>query len=69
MFDPSILTLNNSTNKESILHISGLFVAIGHIPNTDIFKNFLDMDDNGYIITIIDLIINLFVVIFAENTK
>lgn len=47
----SLLTLNNSTNKESILHISGLFVAIGHIPNTDIFKNFLDMDDNGYIIT------------------
>ena len=40
----SLLTLNNSTNKESILHISGLFVAIGHIPNTDIFKNFLDIN-------------------------
>jgi thioredoxin reductase (NADPH) len=33
------------------LPLTGLFVAIGHTPNTDLFKGQLDMDDNGYIIT------------------
>jgi len=33
------------------LAIKGFFVAIGHKPNTDIFKDFLTMDDSGYIIT------------------
>lgn len=41
--------LNNKTNEEYNLDISGFFVAIGHKPNTDIFKNFLDMDDTGYL--------------------
>jgi thioredoxin reductase (NADPH) len=31
--------------------ISGFFLAIGHIPNTEPFKGILDMDENGYIIT------------------
>lgn len=41
---------NVKTGKESVLECSGLFVAIGHIPNTQIFKGILDMDENGYII-------------------
>ncbi|HET6873742.1 MAG TPA: thioredoxin-disulfide reductase [Acidimicrobiales bacterium] len=39
------------TQEESFLPVSGLFVAIGHVPNTDIFKGQLDMDDNGYLRT------------------
>ena len=47
----SVLVLNNSNNTTSKLNISGLFVAIGHKPNTDIFKDYIDLDDNGYILT------------------
>ena len=47
----SVLDLNNSNNTTSKLNISGLFIAIGHKPNTDIFKNYIDLDDNGYILT------------------
>jgi len=42
---------NNQTNETSEIEITGLFVAIGHKPNTDIFKGQLDMDDTGYLIT------------------
>lgn len=42
---------NNKTQEESELTVTGFFVAIGHKPNTDIFKGWLDMDDTGYIIT------------------
>ena len=34
--------------KERTLDITGFFVAIGHKPNTDIFKGWLDIDDSGY---------------------
>lgn len=44
--------LNNKTNEKQEIPISGFFVAIGHQPNSDIFKGFLDMDDAGYIQTI-----------------
>ena len=37
--------------KRMKLKISGLFIAIGHKPNTDIFKSQLDMDHDGYLIT------------------
>ena len=47
----SVLVLNNSNNTTSKLNISGLFIAIGHKPNTDIFKNYFVLDDNGYILT------------------
>ena len=43
--------INNKTNKTESIDITGFFVAIGHKPNTDIFKGQLDMDDTGYIIT------------------
>ena len=44
--------LNNKTGEESILPVTGFFVAIGHKPNTDIFKGWLDMDENNYLKTI-----------------
>lgn len=43
--------VNNQTNEKSEIAITGLFVAIGHKPNTDIFKGQLDMDETGYLIT------------------
>ena len=39
------------TGARSTLPVTGLFVAIGHRPNTDLFKGVLDMEDNGYLIT------------------
>ncbi len=42
---------NNQTNETQVISISGFFVAIGHQPNSDIFKGFLDMDETGYILT------------------
>jgi len=41
---------NVKTNKESVVASAGVFVAIGHIPNTQLFKGIIDMDENGYII-------------------
>lgn len=43
---------NNQTNVESTLDVEGFFVAIGHKPNTDIFKGWLTMDETGYLKTI-----------------
>lgn len=40
---------NNQTGEERTLEATGFFVAIGHKPNTDIFKGWLDMDETGYI--------------------
>jgi thioredoxin reductase (NADPH) len=42
---------NNVTGEKEEIAITGLFIAIGHKPNTDIFKGQLDMDDTGYVIT------------------
>jgi thioredoxin reductase (NADPH) len=42
---------NLQTEVETDLAVSGLFVAIGHVPNTDLFKGWLDMEDNGYLRT------------------
>jgi thioredoxin reductase (NADPH) len=43
--------LNNQTGEKEEIKITGLFIAIGHKPNTEIFKSQLDMDDDGYLIT------------------
>lgn len=44
--------LNNKTGEKKDIKISGFFVAIGHEPNTQIFKNFLHMDNAGYLKTV-----------------
>lgn len=45
----SVDLFNNKDNKEYKLGIDGVFIAIGHNPNTEIFKDQIDIDDNGYI--------------------
>lgn len=44
--------INRSTGEERKLNITGFFVAIGHSPNTEVFKEFIRMDEQGYIITV-----------------
>ncbi len=46
-----VRVVNNQTKEKSEIAVTGVFVAIGHKPNTDIFKGVLDMDDVGYLIT------------------
>ena len=46
-----VKVINNITNEEIDIPATGFFVAIGHKPNTDIFKNWLEMDEVGYLIT------------------
>lgn len=43
--------VNNQSGEKEDIEIAGLFIAIGHKPNTDIFKGQLDMDETGYLIT------------------
>jgi thioredoxin reductase (NADPH) len=46
-----VVLRNVVTGAETTLSVSGLFVAIGHVPNTDIFRGHLEMDANGYLVT------------------
>ena len=46
-----VKVINNKTQELSEIPVKAFFVAIGHKPNTDIFKDWLTMDDTGYIIT------------------
>lgn len=48
----SLKLRNLKTNGDSELKVQGLFLAIGHKPNTDVFKEFIQLHDNGYIKTI-----------------
>jgi thioredoxin reductase (NADPH) len=47
----SVTLYNNQTGETSIFPTQGVFIAIGHAPNTDLFKGVLDMDEVGYLIT------------------
>ena len=47
----SVRVKNVKTNEESIIQVKAFFVAIGHEPNSGLFKGLIDMDDQGYIIT------------------
>ncbi len=46
----SVAVLNNKTKEKKNIPITGFFVAIGHMPNTEIFKPYIEMDETGYII-------------------
>ncbi|WP_298356029.1 thioredoxin-disulfide reductase [Runella sp.] len=43
---------NLKTGESTLLNVTGFFVAIGHQPNTEVFKDFIDMDSAGYIQTV-----------------
>jgi thioredoxin reductase (NADPH) len=47
----SVIVRNNKTAARTELPVTGLFVAIGHTPNTSLFRGQMEMDANGYIIT------------------
>jgi thioredoxin reductase (NADPH) len=44
-----VRVVNNKTGEKSTIAVQGFFLAIGHKPNTDIFKGIVDMDETGYI--------------------
>lgn len=46
-----VRAVNNQTGKKHDIPVTGVFVAIGHKPNTDLFKDILEMDETGYLIT------------------
>ena len=46
------VVINNITKETSKIDVHGIFIAIGHKPNTDIFAGQIDLDENGYIKTI-----------------
>lgn len=46
-----VRAVNNQTGEKTDISVTGVFIAIGHKPNTGIFKGVLDMDDTGYLIT------------------
>ncbi|MEP6614628.1 MAG: thioredoxin-disulfide reductase [Mucilaginibacter sp.] len=46
-----VTVINNVTNEETTVPVAGFFVAIGHHPNTEIFKGWIHMDETGYIKT------------------
>ncbi|MBA3827324.1 MAG: thioredoxin-disulfide reductase [Taibaiella sp.] len=48
----SVKIINYSNNAESIIPVKAFFVAIGHEPNSSLFKGWLDMDEQGYLITV-----------------
>ncbi|HQS54718.1 MAG TPA: thioredoxin-disulfide reductase [Sediminibacterium sp.] len=48
----AVRLLNTATQEKTEIPVSGFFVAIGHEPNSGIFKEFIDMDETGYIQTI-----------------
>lgn len=47
-----VLVQNNKTGEKRTLDVTGFFVAIGHKPNSDIFKDYVKTDDVGYLLTI-----------------
>lgn len=47
----AVIVKENATGNKTTIPVSALFVAIGHKPNSDIFKPYLDMDETGYILT------------------
>lgn len=46
-----VRAVNNQTGEKTEVPVTGVFIAIGHKPNTELFKGVLDMDETGYLIT------------------
>ena len=46
-----VRVINNQTKETVVMDVTGVFIAIGHTPNTNLFNGILDMDDIGYLIT------------------
>ena len=46
-----VRAVNNQTGEKEVIDVTGVFIAIGHKPNTEIFKGVLEMDETGYLIT------------------
>ena len=46
-----VRAVNNQTNEKHDISVTGVFIAIGHTPNTNVFKDIITMDDAGYLIT------------------
>ena len=46
-----VRAVNNQTGDKHDISVTGVFIAIGHTPNTELFKGVLDMDETGYLIT------------------
>ena len=46
-----VRVVNNVSGEKTEIEVTGVFIAIGHKPNTDLFKGVIDMDETGYIIT------------------
>lgn len=46
-----VRVFNNITNEKEVIDVTGVFIAIGHKPNTGIFKGMLEMDETGYLFT------------------
>ena len=46
-----VRVINNQTKEIKVIDVTGVFIAIGHTPNTNLFKGVLDMDEVGYLIT------------------
>ena len=46
-----VRAINNQTKETLDISVTGVFIAIGHTPNSDLFKGVLDMDETGYLIT------------------
>ncbi len=49
-FVTGVRVVNNQTGEKQEIPVEGFFVAIGHVPNTSIFKDWIDMEDTGYLI-------------------
>ena len=60
---------DTKTGEESTLPLNGVFVAIGHRPNTEIFKGQLDMDETGYLKTTVHTASNIEGVFVAGDVR
>jgi thioredoxin reductase (NADPH) len=59
--------VNTKDKSEQIIPVDGIFIAIGHVPNTNLFKGQLDLDEEGYIITKADSTTTNIVGVFAAG--